>query len=188
MRALQLREKDLGGRALYRRAQALVQLARSSGAVVLVNDRADVARAAGAAGVHLPEAGLDVRDARSVLGAGALIGRSVHGPAALASARGADFVVFGPVYETPSKVRYGPPQGLARLAAVCERAGELPVLAIGGVTADRIDEVVAAGAAGVAVVSAVLRASDPGAAARSLIAALRRALARRVTRDAGDLL
>ncbi len=161
-------------------------LARGPGAPILVNDRADVARAAGAAGVHLPEAGLEIAHARAVIGARALIGRSLHGPGGLARARGADFVVFGPVFETPSKARYGPPQGIARLAAICEAAGELPVLAIGGVTEDRVEEVVAAGAAGVAVVSAILRARDPAAAVRGLVRALRLALDRRGLEGAAD--
>jgi thiamine-phosphate pyrophosphorylase len=138
-----------------------------------VNDRADVARAAGADGVHLPEDGLPVGDARALVGPDALVGRSVHGPAAIASSAGADFVVFGPVFETASKRRFGPPQGLARLEEACA-ASSVPVLAIGGVTPERIADVLACGAAGVAVQGAILRAADP----KSLVGALFRALVR----------
>lgn len=172
--ALQLREKDLDGRPLYERAVAFLEIARERGVELLVNDRADVACAAGADGVHLPEQGLPVVDARAVVGPGMRIGCSVHGLEGIARARGADFVVFGPVYDTPSKRPYGPPQGLERLAEVCA-ASPLPVLAIGGITAARVAEVVGCGAAGVAVIGSVLGDRDPGARVQDLVRALSRA-------------
>lgn len=169
--AVQLREKDLNGGPLLRRAQALREATRHGSVELLVNDRADVAWAVRADGVHLPEQGLDPADARLVVGPDARIGRSVHGRDALAAVADADFVLFGPVFETASKRIYGPPQGLERLAEICA-ASAVPVLAVGGITVERVAQVVAHGAAGVAVVSTVLDASDPGARVRELRDAL----------------
>jgi thiamine-phosphate pyrophosphorylase len=169
--ALQLRDKDLDGGARYRRAERLAARCRQAGVKLLVNDRADVALACGADGVHLPEAGLPPRAVRELLPAGAIVGRSLHAAAGLAASDGADFVLFGPVYDTPSKRAFAPPQGTARLAEVC-CAASLPVLAVGGVTPERVAELRAAGAAGVAVIGAVLGAADPGAAVRRLLDAL----------------
>jgi thiamine-phosphate pyrophosphorylase len=154
---VQLREKDLGGRALVGLARALVAL----GAPVLVNDRADVALAAGAAGVHLPEDGLDVDAARSLLPAGALVGRSVHSVEAAASCD-ADVVVLGPIWDTPGKT----PCGLDALRAAAARR---PVWAIGGIDAGHARLARAAGAVGVAVIRAIMAAVDPAAAARALL-------------------
>jgi thiamine-phosphate pyrophosphorylase len=172
--ALQLREKNLDGGPLLERAVALGELARERRVQLLINDRADVARAAGAGGVHLPEAGLPVEDARALVGPGALIGCSLHGVDGIARAHGADFVVFGPVFDTPSKRQYGPPQGLARLEEVCA-ACALPVFAVGGIDADRVADVVACGAAGVAVIGHVLGDPNPSARVRELARALSRA-------------
>lgn len=155
--ALMLREKDLGDGALL----ALARRARRAlppPAIVLVNGRLDVALAAGCDGVHLPASGLPVAALRAGLGRAALIGCSTHtADEIVAAARaGADYAVFGPVYPTPSKARYGPPTGLAGLrravAAARSVAGRapMPVVALGGVTAERLAEVIAAGAAGVA--------------------------------------
>jgi thiamine-phosphate pyrophosphorylase len=171
--AVQLREKDLDGRALYARAERLAARCRASGVKLLVNERADVALAAGADGVHLPESGLPVAAARGLVGAGRLVGSSVHAAGLLGARAGADFVLFGPVFDTPAKRAFGPPQGLERLAEVV-RATALPVLAVGGVTSGRVPDVLRAGAVGVAVIGAVLDAEDPAAA----VAELRRALER----------
>lgn len=167
--AVQLREKDLPARELLVLAQALRQLCSQHGARLLINDRIDVAIAAGADGVHLPASSFSASDARTLLGPEALIGVSTHSPAEVRAAAqaGADFVVFGPVYDTPSKRAYGPPQGLAALAAVT-RTAPLPVVAVGGITADRVAETRAHGAAGVAVIGAILEAADPGASSERL--------------------
>jgi thiamine-phosphate pyrophosphorylase len=154
---VQLREKDLGGRALVGLARALVAL----GAPVLVNDRVDVALAAGAAGVHLPEDGMDVAAARALLPAGAIVGASVHSAEAAVDSD-ADVVVLGPIWDTPGKLAVGP----AVLAAAAARR---PVWAIGGVDATRAASARAAGAAGVAVIRAVMAAPDPAAAVRALL-------------------
>lgn len=174
VRAVQLREKDLGGRALLDLARKVKRLCDGYGAEFFVNDRMDVALAADAAGVHLAADSMPAATARALLGADRKIGVSTHSPAEVrAAARaGADFIVFGPVFATPSKARFGDPQGLAALKAVTEDA-RLPVFAIGGVNERNLSEVRAAGTARAALVSAVSEAPDPKAAARSILAALR---------------
>jgi thiamine-phosphate pyrophosphorylase len=151
LRAVQLREKDLEVRALLALAAPLREATRHHGARLLVNDRADVALAAGADGVQRTHASLPVAALREITPPGFLIGASAHSTAEAceAAVQGADFVVFGPVYDTPSKRRYGAPQGLAALEAAAA-ASTRPVLAVGGITPERVGEVRAAGAAGVA--------------------------------------
>jgi thiamine-phosphate pyrophosphorylase len=127
--------------------------------------------AADADGVHLGQTSFPVIVARQLLGAGKLIGVSTHNAVEIAAATGADFIVFGPVYVTPSKVVYGEPQGLARLRQAVLQS-PLPVVAIGGITAKRVAEVLATGAQGVAVISVLSAASDPAQAARALLAKL----------------
>lgn len=162
--AAQIREKDLDDRSLL----ALVRRARSllPPAIALsVNGRLDIALAAGADGVHLPAAGLPLsllrRHAESQgqelgpeLGRELLLGRSTHSPAEVQAARdeGADYVSFGPVYPTPSKARYGPPPGLEGLTAVAGLG--VPILALGGVTPERLPMLAAAGAHGAAAIRA----------------------------------
>jgi thiamine-phosphate pyrophosphorylase len=171
--AVQLREKDLAGRALFELAAPLCALCHRYGARLLVNDRIDVALAVHADGVHLPANSFTPRDARRLLGPEALIGVSTHSldDACAAQQAGADFIVFGPLFDTPSKRAFGPPVGLDALADVT-RATSLPVVAIGGITAERAPAVQAHGTHGIAVIAAILAAPEPGAAAR----ALRRAL------------
>ncbi|HLY39377.1 MAG TPA: thiamine phosphate synthase [Candidatus Binatia bacterium] len=161
--AVQLREKDLPGRPLLALAERLRAATTRTGALLFINDRVDVAIACGADGVHLGAASMAVDAARRLLGDRALIGVSTHAPGEAAA--GADFAFFGPVWETPSK---SGAQGAARLAAAI-RAAKIPVLAIGGVTPARVADVRAAGAAGVAVIRAILAADDPGAATRALV-------------------
>jgi thiamine-phosphate pyrophosphorylase len=169
--AVQLREKDLGGRDLLRLAEELRAVTRAAGALLLVNDRVDVALAAEADGVHLPGGGLPVPEARRLLGPGRLIGTSAHSAEAARAAAeaGADFVVFGPVYATPSKLRYGPPQGPGALGAAARAAGRVPVLAVGGIEPARVPECAREGAAGVAVIRSAFGAGDPAAAVAALL-------------------
>jgi len=171
--AVQLRDKDLSGRALFELAERLRETTRRAGAVLLVNERVDVAAAVGADGVHLGGGALPVEVARSLMPAGSLVGESVHS-AAEAAASDADFVCFGPVHDTPAKRGFGPPQGLARLRDAV-RAAHAPVLAIGGVDAASVPGIRGVGAAGVAVIRAILEAADPAAATRALLEALGRA-------------
>jgi len=171
--AVQLREKDLCARELIALAGRLRTLCDRHGARLLINDRIDVALAVGAAGVHLPADSFAPSDARRLLGPQALIGVSTHSLAQAQTAQldGADFIVCGPTFDTPSKRGFGPPLGLEALAQIT-RTVQLPVLAIGGITADRIAAVRAAGAPGVAVIGAVLEAADPQLAAAALRASL----------------
>lgn len=175
---VQLREKDLVPRDLYALARRLLEVTHRHRCPLLVNDRIDVAQAAGADGVHLPEKGLPIAVARRLGRPGSFtIGVSVHGAdAAGAAARdGADLIVCGPIWDTPSKRDMGEPLGEAVLAQAQRaiagaRAGAAARLyAIGGVTGpERAQAAVRAGAHGVAVVRAVMAAADPAAAARAL--------------------
>lgn len=168
--AVQLREKDLPGGALLAEAEVLRRVLGAT--PLLVNDRADVALAAGAAGVHLPAAGLPVGVARRLLGPWALIGRSVHGveEARRAADEGADYVILGTIFATGSKPGRVP-AGLALVAATA-RAVALPVIVIGGINQENAAATVAAGAHGIAVMSAILSAPSPAAATAALRAAL----------------
>jgi thiamine-phosphate pyrophosphorylase len=178
-RAFQLREKDLPPRDLYLLALQMRQLTQAHGARLLINDRVDVALAVNADGVHLTTASLPAGVARQLLGPDRVLGVSTHNlPDARAAAEGgADFLVFGPVFFTPSKAPYGQPVGLDALRAV-RGAVTLPILAIGGIKKANLDQVLAAGADGIAVISAIISADDPTAASQELLAMLQ---ARRAT-------
>jgi len=171
--AIQLREKFLDTVEMYGLAERLLAMTRQAGSVLLINDRADVAMALGADGVHLTRKSLPPREVRSLVGPRMLIGISCHGLEDVREAvdGGVDFVVLGPIYATPSKAPYGPPlaSGILREA---RRICPLPILAIGGITAGRVAEVVGAGADGVAAISAVLAASEPGTAVKEILAAV----------------
>lgn len=173
---LQLRTKQRSDRDWLRLAMAVVARCREAGATCIVNDRADVAVAAGADGVHLGADDLPVAAARAVVGPDLLVGATARDAeqAAAAVADGADYLGVGPVFETTTKAGLPAPMGLAGLAAVARAVG-VPVIGIAGVTAARTPEVLAAGAHGVAVTGAVTRAEDPGAAVRRLLAAIDRA-------------
>ncbi|MEW6247838.1 MAG: thiamine phosphate synthase [Nitrospirota bacterium] len=167
--AVQLRERDLGTRALLALAQEVHTLTRERGAKLFINDRVDLVNVVEAAGVHLRASSLPVAAARRILGPERLIGVSTHSAdeAVRAEADGADFAVLGPIYDTPSKRGYGPPIGIGTLEDACRRC-RIPVFAIGGITPPRASEVRRAGAFGVAVISAVLGAEDVGDAVRRL--------------------
>lgn len=168
--AVQLRDKDLPGRALVALAERLRAATRRTGALLFVNERVDVARAVDADGVQLGTGALPVATARALLAPGRLVGASTHA-ADEVRATAADFVLFGPVHATPSKRAFGPPQGEARLREAVV-AARVPVLAVGGIDATNAAAARAAGAHGVAVIRAVLAASDPASVTRTLLAAL----------------
>ena len=151
----QIREKRLPTRVLYELVCRAVEIMRGSATRLLVNDRFDVARAAGADGVHLTSVSLPARVVREACGTEFMIGASTHSLDEARRARdgGADFVVFGPVFETESKRAFGPPQGLEALRRVTSELQGFPVLAIGGVTLDNADSCYAAGASGFAGIS-----------------------------------
>lgn len=171
VRAVQLREKDLEGRALYHLAVQLRELTARYQARLLINDRLDVARAVEADGVHLGQTSFPVAVARRLLGPGKLIGVSTHNPEEITAAAGADFLVFGPVYATPSKAKYGEPQGLARLRQAVALSPS-PLLAIGGIAIEQVADVLSTGAHGIAVISALSAAPDPARAASALLSRL----------------
>ena len=175
VKSIQLREKDLGGKDLFLLAEAARALTQRYHAALLVNDRVDVALAVGADGVHLGRNSLPIPTARALLGAQRLIAASTHSleEAQEAERNGADFVVFGPVYFTPSKASYGAPQGLAALKKIVEKTA-LPVYAIGGLKAGNILEAKRTGIRGVALISAIVSAKDPKKAAEEIIGELRR--------------
>lgn len=157
---LQIRERDLSAREILSISEHAVRIARKTGARVMVNDRADVACCAGG-GVHLTTRSLPVEAVRGVFGTETMIGASTHNleEAVAAENGGADFVVFGPVFETLSKRSYGPPVGVASLRAVARRV-RIPVLALGGITSSNFHETLEAGAAGIATISWFARAAD----------------------------
>ncbi len=176
--ALQLREKDLAGRDLYELALKLRKICTRTGMPLIVNDRVDIAIAAGADGVHLPFASIGVSMARKLLGPAPLIGVSSHSPPDVASAArdAADFTVFAPVYDPISKPPTTHSWGPAGLVAAC-RAGAIPVFALGGITSARARELLAnpeasARPAGVAVIGSIFGADSPARSIRAMLAAL----------------
>jgi thiamine-phosphate pyrophosphorylase len=162
---IQLREKDLSGRELAgMTARAMACAGR--GTAILVNDRTDVACALGASGVHLGERSLPPEETRRLVnyccaGKDFLVGVSAHSleGAIQSEQAGADYVIFGPVFATPSKAGFGQPQGVPRLQEVCERL-TIPVLAIGGITLENAGECLSAGAAGIAAIRLFQDAAD----------------------------
>jgi thiamine-phosphate pyrophosphorylase len=178
---VQLREKDLSARDLANLTRKALRCTRAhpeksaTSTRIVVNDRADVARAEGADGVHLGENSLPVREVKSLVAHSApsnfLVGASCHSleGAKSAKAAGADYVFFGPVFATPSKAAFGEPQGIGRLGEVCRQIS-IPVIAIGGVTLGNAPACFAAGAAGIAAIRLFQEPIDPA----SIVEALRK--------------
>jgi len=172
---IQIREKDMTGRTLsllVRDAKQRIAKLSTEGARprILVNDRLDVALAEGAGGVHLAESSVPIAEARRLLAAERpaakptedfLVGVSTHSLAAAREAQhaGADYIIFGPIFPTPSKAAYGQPQGLEKLREVC-KAVRMPVLAVGGITLENAASCGEAGAAGVAAIRLFQNAVD----------------------------
>ncbi len=169
---VQLRDKAAPARETFEATRAIATHTRRAGAGLLVNDRLDVAMAAGADGVHLAAKSLPPDAARALLGEGPLLGISVHelGEAREAVEAGVDYVTFGHVYPTSSKPGL-PPRGILELAEIVESV-EVPVLAVGGIDTRNVREVLKTGCAGVAVISAIGGAPDPEPAARRFRRAL----------------
>lgn len=170
VRAVQLRGKDLPASELYRLAVELRRITSGFDATLIINDRPDIALAAGADGVHLGVNSLPVAAARRILGGGKVICYSAHAidEALRAEADGADFVTFGPVYPTPSKAAYGAPCGVKKLAEAVAVL-KIPVIALGGISLANITEALSADIHGIAVISAILAAANPRIAAASLL-------------------
>lgn len=161
VKAVQLREKDMTTRDLLAMAYRMRELTKKHNARLFINDRVDIAMAVEADGVHLGGNSVPTGAARKAAGQQMLIGRSTHGidEAVAADKAGADFITFGPVFETPSKRQYGEPLGLAMLKRAAGRVS-LPVFAIGGIKQQTIRDIMAAGAYGIALISGILASND----------------------------
>ena len=157
----QYRNKSASMKDAYAEAVALRKIATDLGVTFIVNDRCDLAMAVGADGVHLGQTDLPFRDARVIMGPGKLIGLSTHNSEEVKHADGLqpDYLGFGPIFKPGSKLDHDPVVGLEGLLAI-RRFTRLPVFAIGGITADRVRDVLTAGADGVAVISAIATAAD----------------------------
>jgi thiamine-phosphate pyrophosphorylase len=176
---VQIRERDLEAGDLARLVSDVVAIARGSATRVLVNDRADVAIASGADGVHLRETSIATRDLRR-LSATLVVGRSVHSVARLREAGGVDYVIAGTVFPTASKGAPAATLGVVGLEEIVRAAGTIPVLAIGGVSLARVAEVRRAGAAGIAAIGAFIPAvdrDDLGTAVQKSVESMRSAFA-----------
>ncbi len=173
---IQVREKDLTGGLLLAMVREIMD-AVGRRTLVIVNERLDVALAAGAHGVHLGESALPLADGRRIAGSRMLVGRSVHNPelAAEAQEEGADYLIVGTLYPTRSH-EGREPEGLEVLRRIAASV-RLPLLGIGGITPGNVGDVMRSGATGAAVITSVLAAPDPRDAARRMLAAMRLALA-----------
>ncbi len=161
VRAVQIREKDMDTRKLLKLAYRMRALTEEYKARLFINDRFDVALAVRADGVHLTQQSIPARAVRNAVKKKLLIGVSTHSlkEAKDAEKAGSDFITFGPVYRTPSKLRYGTSAGPGKLKKVCS-AVSIPVFAIGGIKDGRIKDVKKAGACGAAMISGILGADD----------------------------
>jgi thiamine-phosphate pyrophosphorylase len=173
---IQLREKNLAAREFFKEAQEALGKARERGVKIIINDRLDIALALKADGVHLGQDDLPPAEARRLLGPDAIIGFSTHNfeQAACAAQLPVDYLAIGPIFPTSTKQNPDPPVGLPGLSRVRQVVGEIPLVAIGGINADRAPAVFAAGADSVAIMSALL--SDPNqiaARTKNLLAQLR---------------
>lgn len=162
-RVVQLREKRLSAREFYAEVLEALRVARSFGAKLIINDRVDVALAVGADGVHVGQDDVPPETARSLLGAQAIIGFSTHSvEQAIDAARlPVDYIAIGPVFNTSSKENPDPVVGLEGVRLVHAATGTVPLVAIGGITAETAPSVLTAGAGSVAVIGALLNTSDP---------------------------
>ena len=182
---IQLRDKTAPTRRFVEEARMVHAALRGTGVPLLINDRVDVALAVSAEGVHLGQDDMDVRDARRQLGPNAIIGLTIKNEAHVEGAPigAVDYVAIGGVFETFSKDNPDPPVGTDGLRHLVDRVrarrADMPVCAIAGITEERIPEVIAAGADGVAIISAIFMADDPEEAARKLRAVVDRAITAR---------
>jgi thiamine-phosphate pyrophosphorylase len=175
-RLLQIRAKTLPGQAFLDAAGSIVELGRACGALVIVNDRADIARLAGAGGVHVGQDDLTPAHVRAVVGADTIVGLSTHTPEQVDAAMRAaiDYLAIGPLYSTFTKATGYDAVGLdgLRQASRAASAAGLPLVAIGGITLERAPELIEHGAAAVAVIGDLLATGDPRARVREYVARL----------------
>jgi thiamine-phosphate pyrophosphorylase len=157
VKAVQLREKDLSAREIVNIAKQIQKFPTK----LFINDRADIVYSLHVSGLHIPEQGFPAQEARKIIG-DQIIGKSAHSleTALRAEREGADFITFGPIYDTPSKRQYGIPLGIKNLREITKQIS-IPAFAIGGINPQRAKECLDAGAYGVAVISDLLCAADP---------------------------
>lgn len=169
VRMVQLREKDLSSRAFFELALELRTLTTKFQAMLIINDRIDIALAVGADGVHLGLSSIPVSAARTLLGKTKKIGYSAHSieEALQAEHAGADFVTFGPVFDTPSKRKYGQPVGIILLADVVKKLS-IPVYALGGIKTSMVAKVMKTGCFGIALISAIMEDKEPMIASKKM--------------------
>ncbi len=170
VRAIQLREKDLPVRELLSLALGMRTVTREFGAKLFINDRVDVAAAVEADGVHLGHESMPPEAVRKIVRRKMLVGVSAHTPAEAKEAEkgGADFITFGPVFETPSKRRYGAPAGIESLKTV-KHLIKIPVFGLGGINQENLRDVMKTGADGVSMISAIFGAEDIRSAAAEMV-------------------
>ncbi len=170
VRSVQLREKDLPIRELLALSQELRTITKEFNAKLFINDRVDVAVAVNADGVHLGHQSMPVEAVRKIIGKDMLIGVSTHNleEARAAEAGGADFITFGPIFETPSKAKLGIPVGVGAIIKV-KSGVKIPIFALGGINSGNIRQVMVSGVTGVGMISAIMSAQDIKQAAGKLI-------------------
>jgi len=168
-RLVQLRCKEAAGAAFLSLAERIVAVARVHGAAVIINDRADIARLCGADGVHVGQDDLSVDDVRRIVGPDAIVGLSTHDERQIDAglAGSASYIAVGPIFATGTKSTAGPARGPGLVRYAADRGK--PVVAIGGITLDRVGSVIAAGASGVAIIADLLATGDPENRAREYI-------------------
>ncbi len=174
VRAVQLREKDLPVRELLSLAKELRNITREYGAKLFINERVDVAVEVDADGVHVGYNGINIASARKIVGKNMLIGCSTHNKMEAVSAQsgGADFITYGPIYETPSKMKYGLPVGIDGLKSLsCDV--RIPIFAIGGIKGGNMRYAFGYGASGVAMISAILGSDDIESSSRKFTQAVK---------------
>jgi thiamine-phosphate pyrophosphorylase len=173
---IQLRDPEAKTRALVEEARAILALTKAAGVPFIVNDRIDVALAAGADGVHVGQSDMTVADARRLIGPDPILGLSITSEADLdvSDLNGVDYLGVGPVFATTTKLDAAPPISAGGLEAIAART-TLPIVAIGGLHAGNAADAITAGASGVAIVSAICAAPDPEAATRELLEIVREA-------------
>ena len=170
-RLVQVRAQNASGATFLAWCEAVVEAARAHRARVIVNDRADIARLADAAGVHLGQDDLPVRAARALVGAEAIVGLSTHSAAQVDAAviEPVTYIAVGPVFDTTTKATGRARVGVELVREAVQRAGGRPIVAIGGITLDRAPAVLEAGAAAVAVISDLLSSGDPEGRVRAYV-------------------
>ena len=181
VKAVQLREKDMGTRELLTVAYRMRALTKKYGAKLFINDRLDIARAVGADGVHLTQNSIPAHAVRSIVKKKLSIGVSTHSlrEAREAEKGGADFITLGPIYKTPSKLKFGRPPGITTLKNVTKSI-KIPVFAIGGIKISTIRDVGKAGAYGISMISEVFKAEDIQGKTREIIKKVRESMSKEV--------